>query len=375
MGSLPDQAAVQRPILYTNTEFKQGVISGVQPNGRLLGPLVQDPNSMAVWSPDGSWFAYFVRDPATRDIRLCLQNLNNEVKTIFTTQDRLAQPVLAWSPDGQKIATIFYQKSAGSPRSIASVALIDVEGHRVQSRYELPPKIEVPHTPNGGMAFAKVANFRWSLDGRRILISWGKLIVIDIGTGVVQVVTDKLVEGEWGRDSDTIYYIEGSVKGVDFYLRKLDSKSLIKLTDNEQLKTRGLKMDVLGLLGPHKHISLSPGGSKLVIIGGSQLMKGGTNIVEGISRVIYIYDLRNGEKIALEKPFKIFQTREPVELIAAFDWSPDENNLAVAAATTEGLKIEKLDLGTGQWKILAIISAGEALYSYLYGFKSISWTQ
>ncbi len=369
------QRGLMRPILYLDADGRELVISGVYPDGDPLGTLVRSSErgcicdgTGAIWAPDGSVFAYFAMlDPAvTGNSALYIQNLQGEVKTIFTTQKE--QPMrLTWSPDGQRIAAILSNRNPGGGSSaVYSVVVINLAGQKVESRYEVPSNVLNFTTPQPN-------KFRWSPNGRKILLSWGNAVVVHTETGILEKVADKHVLAEWGPNSDAIYYFDSAKEGLgDFYLKKLGSASPIKLTDKAQREAFGL---MVALSVDDWHMTLSPSGSKLAIVGGS-IIRDDKGVVKETIGIISVYDLQKGGMIALDKPFKSFRTKD---LILALEWAPDEKSLAAVGSVREGIGIKVLDVNTGAWRTLSIIPSGERGGTvgdyYAFGFKTISWTQ
>jgi hypothetical protein len=155
----------------------------------------------------------------------------------------------------------------------------------------------------------------------------------------------------------------------DFYLKPLGAPKPVKLMDKEQIKTLGLT-DVGALT--KGIMTLSSKGSKLALWGTKDPSR-------KITSIIHVYDLTDAQKLALDKPFKTFRTDES---LAAVEWGPDENSLAVVAITNEGIRIKLLDLRTGTWTTLARVaedgSAGgreEIGMIYSLHHKVMSWSQ
>src|SRR5207244_11465599 len=84
-----------------------------------------------------------------------------------------------------------------------SIALIDVSAKKVQSRFVIPrgvtniPSYSTP--PN---------KFRWSADGRKILLSWESAAVLDTKTGAFELLPGGPTLAEWAPGGDAIYYLD-----------------------------------------------------------------------------------------------------------------------------------------------------------------------
>lgn len=354
----PSQRVPSRPILYLDVEGEPGkqrpVIAAVYPDGRRLGALV--PGLGAMWSPTGTWFAYVAR---FRDTALNVMNLEGEVRTIFTA--RPGEFIFnmgwqsIWSPDGRRIALIVGSEDG----SVYSITVIDVAEKRVVSRHKLPEDVysrlkDGERYPMNWPPY----KFRWSPDGRKLLLSWESTVVVDAVTGAIETIADIPTAAEWAPGSDGVYYFR-----FDFYLRKLGSPTSLKLVGKEHIAALGLKRP------PFLHkavLTLSPSGSKLSFLGGS---------TTGRTSSIHIYDLREGGTVALDKPFKSFQTED---IITALEWAPDENSIAIMAFSPPGeVTIKLLDLMTGAWRTLATVAYPIRVpeIDVLGSYKTLSWTE
>lgn len=405
-GHPASQVAEERPILFLDFLGKKGdtvVIRGVFQDGRRAQSGIQNTLTMPTWSPDGKSFAYVIGDPISTwtsfvikapvvtETTLAVSNLRGEVKTIYTTKrERILVPPI-WPPDGRRIAVVL----VGSGSSPLSIAIIDVAGRKVSSRYELPATPVYPidgndmslslevfrsnYDPN--RPTLRLNKFRWSPDGQKVLLSWITTLVIDSLTGVVETVAEKPVLAEWAANSDGVYYFEllpespheklfsGGIALGSFYFKPLGAQKAKKLTDKEELKVLGVTKWVGQRYG---FMSLSPLASRLAIKGYDPA--GGS--------VVYIYSLKEEGPLALDKPLKSIRTSDG---IMAFEWAPDESSLA-AVVIGKGaitLLVKVLDLGTGEWRTLAKIaedlSGNFNLYEgvghlYAYGHRTLSWT-
>ena len=366
----PVQGTGSWPILYVDAE-KGGslVIKGVYTDGRRVKTPLR--GVIPIWSPDGAWFAYATGEPAPGKTALKVMNLQEDVKTIFST-DKETIPFLShpiWAPDGGRIAVIL----SGSPPSAFAVAVIDVREQKVRSRHELPARARTVNS-----VIEKPTKFRWSPDGRKILLSWKTTVVMDTVTGAIETVAEEPILAEWAPTSDGVYYfdIQGTPRDLgvgDFHLKPLGAPKPIKVMDKEQIKALGLGRQGLA----YGLMTLSPKGSTLAIGGSSFPEKGAISVV-------YIYDLTDRRTVALDKPLKSFRTNGA---IVALEWAPDEASLAAAIvhdiphSVVPELSIKLLNLRTEAWRTLAKVGeeAGgdftELGLWYAWGHKSMSWTQ
>jgi len=358
-----------RPILHFDVEEKGGVkrfvMAATTADGRRVGT---DSTAGAVWSPKGTWFAFFTSPDGVSGPALYVANLKREAELIFDPKavEHIAGWHPAWSPDGRKIAVLVAVPSKTAQRDF-SVTVIDAVEKKVLSRHRIPVgTINLPyHTSPSN-------NIRWSPDGRKILVSWENVVVIDTEKDRVLTVSDEHAVAEWAPGSDAVYYFtiwnwsnirERALGG--FYLKQLGDANPVELMDRKGLATLGLS------LHPDIHYSLmvlSPTSSRLAIV------TGGTK--ENVVR-LQIHDVKERETVVLVKPIRSFQTDER---ITALEWAPDESSLAAVTLDKDAkLAIKVLSLETGTWRTVAKVNLdlrgmGTAGMELL-GFKNLSWTR
>jgi YVTN family beta-propeller protein len=355
LPSSSSRNGLSRPILYFDVEGegerKRLVTKGVFSDGRQLGILAQ--SSGAVWSPDGMWFAVSEDGKSLR-----VRNVHGEGRTVFTAGDgeHILDPLI-WSPDGKSIALQVKKESDAPTPTGSSVIVIDVNGMKFRSRYSLPEATfrDFFMPPN---------KFRWSPDGRKILLSSGVAVVIDTDSNKVAQLSTKPILAEWAPSSDAIYYLD-VVRGTHgnrlagFYIERLGSGP-IQFTDMKQIREMGLRPSAL-VFG---QIVLSPSASKLVIAGGSRR--------KDVSH-LFIYEMKKGVVVRLSQAIQHCETEG---VMTALEWSPDENSIAVVSVR-DTVRIRLLTLTTGEWKTLATVPLNLASTEELdvLGLKTLSWTQ
>jgi len=362
--AIVDAATGSRAILHVDVVGtgvnRRLVTAGVFPEGRQLGALVFGLG--ATWSPDGTAFAFF--DP---QLALKLRDRAGQETVLFQGEPNeqlyLWQP--AWSPDGKQIAVLTFVPGAAAPLKM-SIALVDVAAKKVQSRFGIPrgvtniPSYSTP--PN---------KFRWSADGRKILLSWESAAVLDTKTGAFELLPGGPILAEWAPGGDAIYYLDVINRDrppgptlAGLYRMKLGAGTPpTRVLDQQQLSSLGLAVSAKVVLGA---MTLSPGGTKLAV---------GLGSGSGGSGKLHVYAVgAPPDSLVPDKPLATFQTEE---LIAAIEWAPDETQLAVVAVAKDGVKIRAVNLGTGVWRTLATLgpldlSGREA---DVLAFKALSWTQ
>ena len=334
--------------------------AGVSPEGRQLGPLVFGLG--ATWSPDGTGFAFI-----DHQLALKFRDRAGQETLLFqgdpTEQLYLWQP--AWSPDGKQIAVLTFVPGATAPLKM-SIALIDVSAKKVQSRFVIPrgvtniPSYSTP--PN---------KFRWSADGRKILLSWESAAVLDTKTGAFELLPGGPILAEWAPAGDSVYYFDLVNRDrpagpllAGLYRTKLGSGTPpTRLLGPQELGSLGLTVSGKIVLGA---MTLSPGGTKLAVGLGSGAGGAGKLLVYALGA--------QPDGMVPDKPLATFQTEE---LIAAIEWAPDETQLAVVAVAKDGVKIRAVNLATGVWRNLATLGPLDlnGREAEVLAFKALSWTQ
>ncbi len=352
LASSAGRSELSRPILYLDVEreAKRLVTRGIFSDGRQLGILAE--SSGAVWSPDGMWFAVLGDRKSIK-----LKNLKGEGSTIFTANagERILDPVI-WSPDGKSIALQVREEGRFPTFTGTSVIVIDVNITKFLLRYSLPEATSRDF-------FMPPNKFRWSPDGRKILLSAGVAVVIDTDSNkVAQLSTKRVFAAEWAPSSDAIYYLDvfgtpGNRLG-GFYIERLGSGPT-QLMDKKQIRDLGLRPRWLP-----GQVVLSPSASKLAIAAGSRR--------HGVSH-LFIYELKQGEVVRLSQANQRCETEG---LITALEWAPDENSIAVVSVR-DTVRIRLLTLTTGEWKTLATVPLNVDSSEELdvLGLKTLSWTQ
>jgi hypothetical protein len=237
--------------------------------------------------------------------------------------------------------------------------MIDVAERKVRSRYALP---------NGVITFPHHTSppdkFRWSPDGRNILISWESALVIAVETGRNEAISSTPVVSEWAPGGDAVYYFEVTNAHTaeprefgGFYVKRL-GEAAIELMDQATLETAGFKIK-----GPmYGLMTLAPSGNKVAISSGS---------TEGNGDIIRVYDFQ-AAPLSLASPLQKVELKEST---AALDWAPDEQSLAVVTVLGSDIKVNLLDLVSGERKVLAKWQLLDGMEIEIFTLKALSWTQ
>ena len=362
----PPEPARARPILYGRLEGDRPPRTlrtrAVEADGQPVA--LEIPGSGATWSPDGNWIAYVAdlselrvmdRHGATRTL----------LKTDGTSEGLFPRP--AWSADGRSIAII---RLAHRPRGYFGHALtvVDVASGEARGRHTLSE--DVMHLPRH---FTPPDAFRWSPDGARVLVSWESAAVVEPATGRIEQVSRSAAVAEWTPRGDGVMYFEITgtergraprpQRGLGGFFFKSKGAAPTKLVDGPALEAAGLRAS-----GPmHGVMTLSPSGKRLVVA-----LLSGARPITSAGSVLRLYDVSAGGPPALLQPTAEFTTDGRV---AAVDWSPDEEALAVMSAHEREVTLQRLDLTGGGWTSLVSWPLMAGLELEVFTQKMLSWTR
>lgn len=337
-----DQSDTDVPILYVDVVESDGkftaVTKAVDAQGKDLGIVAQAFG--ASQSPDGKSFAFVSSDGSE-----LLQRTGDgqPVTLLRATADEKFRRLPIWSPDAKKIAIISRTPDANDGKEV-----IVVENAQAVARYKLPPLAD-DHLWNPN-------KFRWSPDGKKILVSWDYTIVIHTDANQVEMISDQRVMAEWSPNSDSVYYFDLVLTRYpsygdlgNFNVRKLGEATPTVLMSQERVSALGLHTNVSAFFMRAQDLqfnrgllSLSPSGRQMVLVTG----------LESGSR-LSVYDLALDGTLTLDTPNK---SVEMASSIGAVEWSPDETKLAVVAVgetQQPPVAVRVLDLKTDQWTTLA----------------------
>jgi WD40 repeat protein len=347
------QQKVERPILHIDVVGKgkdrKLVTVATYPNGQHAGTFQA---YCAAWSPDGTWFSCFTGSS------LKVMNLKGENRTIFTTRERLKGCQPAWSPDGEHIAFLSWD----SGRNEFFLNVIDVAHSKPKAHYRLPRGTLSPYFT------APLYKFRWSPDGRKILIAWENVIVVDLRNGKVQTISEKQAAAEWTPAGDAVYYLPFldaytvNRKWEGLFKRKLDAKRPITLADATRLSALGLNMPKgmnFGLL------AISPSGQMLAIAARSSKTTSTLRI------------FKTHPEVDLDQPLAAFDT----DLVTALDWATDEKNIATISYPLQDgrfevvVRVVRLDNAEQSNVARLNLTAARVDIDLLGLIKTLSWSQ
>ena len=367
-GSAPPpdiQEKEDRAILALDADTKNReetlVTIGVRYDGQSLGAVAPAPG--AVWSPDGSRFAYITGD----GVSVKVGNLQGEEFPVLDTGTEW-HPMYqwpAWSPDGSLLAAMNVAWCEVGMK-VSSVEIIDALNGGSVDRHGPYDFWQADGTLQGPRRFSTPNNISWSRDGGKLLVSWDKAVVINIKSGKPRVISSKPVLAEWAPTSDSVYYFDIEVGEENkrnrtlgaFYVRHLESDEPETLLSAEEVADMGLSSE----WGPIPGVmSLSPSGSTLAVSGGDD--------EDGYSE-LHLFDIPEGSSAVSAKD----GVRYPVNgRLIALDWAPDGNSIAGLIADASGVRMDIFDIATNEWSVVA--KSGIEVNQVQFLGKVISWSR
>jgi WD40-like Beta Propeller Repeat len=348
--------ASDRPLLHLdfakNGQTLDIVTAVTSADGRRVQSFGITDARSAVWSPDGAQFAALAASAKGESLKII--RLNGPAATVFeaAADEGLGGWAPAWSPDGKYVAVSVIKRSSAQANGLEYfVAVVDVARKAVRSRQAVP---------EGTLKFPRHLSppdkFRWSPDGRYILLSWEKAIVLDLEQGRTISISDQPVVAEWTPGGDGVLYFETASGGAarqrtlgGLYLKKLSGER-VELASAETLSARGIALHT----GLHNGLLLlSPSNSKLAIVQG---------IPASQRSSLRLYNLNPEAALDLGKPVK---TVNVDEIIVKLEWSADERSVAAVMIPKSAVfpqgpfgqpVIKILTLANDEWRTVTMIN-------------------
>ena len=321
------------------------------------------PAPGAVWSPDGSRFAYTTGD----GVSIKVGNLDGEEISVLDTGTEW-HPMYqwpAWSPDGKLLAAMNVAWCEVGMK-VSSVEIIDALNGGSVDRHGPYDFWQADGTLQGPRRLSTPNNISWSRDGDKLLVSWDKAVVINAKSGKPRVISSRPVLAEWAPTSDAVYYFEietgeGNKRNRTlgaFHVRHLEADEPELLLSADEVSDMGLAAE----WGPIPGVmSLSPSGSTLAVSGGGD---------EDGNGKLHLFEIPEGSSAVSVKD----GSRYPVNgRLVALDWAPDESGIAGLVAYASGIRMDILDLLTGEWS--AVAESGIEVHQVQFLGKVISWSR
>ena len=353
-----------RPMLFTDLVRKDHqwkfTSSAVNALGDDFGSLVGAMD--ATWSPDGKKLAYVSED------QFALAIASDQGEIFLGINSFVHYPIfewLSWSPNSQFLAVMVFNWCAvGS--NIAELVIIDVD-NKTLKRYDYYEFWQSEGTEDGPTKFSKPTQFRWSPDGKKLLISWDYVMVLDVFNNKYEYILKEGIIPDWSADSEGIYYLKyqepnnrtsnDSVTGMYFLSIEDDSYPKLIASEND-LKT------LLGVSQNQKisgFIDQSNDGSQLALS-----ISSGSNASEYMSKV-FVFDILSERLMHLEQPQGVYEISKRIESI---QWSVDGGSIS-AIISSDKISLELLNLSNGAWTLLKKLEIPPAFLPSLN--KRIRW--
>lgn len=373
----------ERPILHFDLlgegeQFGPGTIARNRD-----GSIVKEMKhvSGAVWSPCGESFAYFSKPEPGQPQALMLETLEGKSKTVMTIPE---MEILVWhpcwSPDGKRLACIVAREATEDVNFIHqadfSLQIVNAEKAVVEKSMEIPVGLlewPSPTTPS--------SNFRWSPDGKHVLVSWAKSMVFTVETGRVTPISSAYSIAEWAPNSKSVFFFDFQPKDEGDSVGRFTFKGFSRRFLSQNSPELLVNAERLAELNIFEHpgvfdmrLLLSPKGKKLaMLVGAGKEMQRRTGC-------LLVYDVgADDEVIAFDQPaYRIEMDKKRIMDHPCF--SPDEQQIACLVMTSwDELAIETLDLSDGAWTRLGVLSFrigdyGTAAIDFIGWEKALSWT-
>ncbi|HXV14355.1 MAG TPA: hypothetical protein VEC56_09140 [Candidatus Krumholzibacteria bacterium] len=356
LGFTPIRAATDsRPILYLALEgageSRHVMVRAVSQDGSQVDFSIA--GTAPAWSPDGRWIGY-----VSEDGQLFVTNTSNESKKLLRVDEGgellIAHPM--WSPDGGRIAVVVRALEANN-KITSALVIVDVATRKVRTSHKLPDDVVAfpAHlTPPG--------RFRWSPDGRHVLVAWEYAVVVDVEKGRVETISKDPIVGEWVGDH--IYYIavpraKDSVNRVynGFYAKR-PGQAATELMNQAELEAAGV-----GVAAPtYGSMVAAPNGAALAVSTGSPDVG---------SSVLRVCDLKAGAP-SLADPAQKFELDGGV---VALDWAPGQDSLAAVIVAGNVVSVVRIDVTSGERQVLATWQFEDPMEVELFVHKALSWTR
>ena len=310
--------------------------AAVGADGARLGTVARTTG--AAWSPDGSRIAYVSLNGG--EVRVA--DADGGGAWAALSSDSQWYPMYqwpAWSPDGARLAAINVAWCEVGMK-ISSIEIIDADYGGSLARRGPYDFWQAGGTQQGPTRFSAPSAISWSADGENLLVSWDKATVIDVQSGKARALASEPVLAEWAPGAGALYYFEIESGETNRRNRTLGALYLHRLEwDEAQLALSANEVAALGIADERSPIpgamALSPDGGALAVAGGEAL---------------YVFDVSAGaDSLSADSAAR----HNAPGVVAALDWSPDGAAIAALTADEDGVRLDILDVSSGEWREIA----------------------
>ena len=331
--------------------------AAVGADGARLGTVAR--TSGAAWSPDGARIAYVSLNGG--EVRVA--DADGGGAWAALSSDSQWYPMYqwpAWSPDGARLAAVNVAWCEVGMR-VSSIEIIDADYGGSIARHGPYDFWQAGGTQQGPTRFSTPNSISWSADGGNLLISWDKAAVIDAQSGKARALSTEPVLAEWAPGDNALYYFEIAAGEANRRNRTLGALYLRRLAwDESRLMLSADAVAALGLADERSPIpgavALSPDSAALAVAGGDAL---------------YVFDVSGGADSLSAANAARYDP--PAGGAAALDWSPDGSALAVLTADEIGVRLDILDVSSGEWRRIARSEIEIGQLEFMG--KAISWAR
>ena len=351
-----------KPILHLDVALENGRLVPVSVARTFDGREIRRfPGMVApTLSPGGNELAA-VRESLQLMTLDGIRRVNIEPRHLPSRDERFFETHPAWSPDGQRVAAITVIPGATVGDNAWAIVVLDAARGTPITRIPIP----VDTAAGCPYCMAFVNKFRWSPDGRSILLSWGNTIVANVDARRIRVVSETWSSADWCDSGTTVCFFEVDREGRDapprgFYSANLQSGERDVLLDGDAIAGSMLTRSPFV---PVPLVNTSPDGGQLVV--NSQAKDGGT--------VLRFYELTSPARPDLRRPDKTVHTAETIPQVV---WSPSGRSIAaIAASGWTNFRLLRFDLSTDQWTVLAELALGSDTPPEAFAYKALSWAE
>ena len=250
--------------------------------------------------------------------------------------------------------------------NIAELVIIDVD-NKTLKRYDYYEFWQSEGTEDGPTKFSKPTQFRWSPDGKKLLISWDYVMVLDVFNNKYEYILKEGIIPDWSADSEGIYYLKYQEPNNRTSNDSVTGMYFLSIEDDSYPKLIASENDLKTLLGVSQNqkisgvIDQSNDGSQLALS-----ISSGSNASEYMSKV-FVFDILSERLMHLEQPQGVYEISKRIESI---QWSVDGGSIS-AIISSDKISLELLNLSNGAWTLLKKLEIPPAFLPSLN--KRIRW--
>jgi hypothetical protein len=197
-----------------------------------------------------------------------------------------------------------------------------------------------------------------------VFLSWGgRLVIIDLQSGELEAVSDRVAAVDWMPDGRAICFLS-SPQGLHtaingFFIHERGAQSSVRLADSASIAATGMR-ELPWLISAV--MERSPSGKMLAIAAGM-----------GDSSTVFIYNTDGSAPPDLAAPAIVINTGR--QLPVRLDWSPDESQIAEVMVGDPRYSLRVVDLRTRGVKLVTAIGLPDDAIDIVAMLKMLSWSR